>query len=67
MDEPETPTHEECARLARLHWEQETDPKHKEFLGKMAQMWAELAAVKKLEQQLNEPEVPAEETERLVG
>jgi hypothetical protein len=67
MDEPETPTHEECARLARQHWEEETDPKRKEFLGKMAQMWTQLAAVKKLEQQLNEAQIPVDETERLVG
>ncbi len=68
MDEPNTPTHEECARLALQHWEEETDPKRKEFLAKMAKMWAGLAAVKKLEQQVKEAEaVPAGDTERLVG
>ncbi len=67
MAEPNTPTHEECARLAQQHWEEETDPKRKEFLGKMAQMWAELAAAKKLEKQLNEPDAVPAETERLGG
>jgi hypothetical protein len=70
MDETNTPTHDECARLAKQHWEEETNPKRKEFLGKMAQMWAELAAVKKLETQLNEAAevaMPADESERLVG
>ena len=67
MDQPETPSHEECARLARQHWEQETDPKRKEFLGKLAQMWAELAAVKKLETQINASETQPADNDRLVG
>jgi hypothetical protein len=64
MDQPnalshDSPSHEECARVAREHWEQETDPKRKEFLGKIAQMWAELAAVKKLEKEI-EDRTPAQ-------
>jgi hypothetical protein len=67
MEDPAIPTHEECARLARQHWEAEQDPKRKEFLFKIAQMWAELAAVKQLEKRVNEGEPAPEKTERLVG